>query len=167
ADAAHCFDLRCAQLLAEIPDVYVDHVRAGIEVVSPDPAEQLLPAENLSGVANEFFGERELPGAEFDVTPSDSCATSANVQSQISVQQLRCRAALVPSHTQPDPREQFVEAEGLAEIVISASLQTRDGVMQLDACGEHDHGHPRSRAAQLLEDAKAIETGQKIGRAHV
>ena len=50
AHAAHGGDRVGAELLAQVADVDVDDVRAGVEVVAPHVVEQLLAGEHLAGV---------------------------------------------------------------------------------------------------------------------
>src|SRR5204862_5337112 len=50
AHAAHGLDALSADLAAKCPDVDVDDVGAGVEVVSPHVGEDLLPGQHLPGV---------------------------------------------------------------------------------------------------------------------
>jgi len=61
AGSAHRRDAIGAELAAEVTNVDIDHVRAGIEVETPDLAQQILAAQHLAGVPEELLGERELP----------------------------------------------------------------------------------------------------------
>src|SRR5690606_15468500 len=88
ADPANGLDLSGAELLTEVADVDIDHVGAGVEVVSPYSTEQLFAAENLAGVAYELLGQGELAGAEFDINCADAGATGAHVQMQLAVRQI-------------------------------------------------------------------------------
>src|SRR5256714_8118338 len=54
------------QLLAQVTDVDVHHVAARPEVETPDGVEQLLPAEDLPGIAHEMLEEVELLGGGGD-----------------------------------------------------------------------------------------------------
>jgi serine/threonine protein kinase len=50
--------IRAVDLVAQVADVDVHDVGAGVEVVVPDGREDLLPAENLARVAHEVLKER-------------------------------------------------------------------------------------------------------------
>src|SRR5687767_14802149 len=57
AHTANVDDPLLAELLAQVPDVDVHDVRAGVEVVAPDAAQELLAAENVARILEEDLGE--------------------------------------------------------------------------------------------------------------
>ena len=71
AHAAHGLDRVGAELLAQVADVDVDDVGAGVEVVPPHVDEQLLARQHLAGVAQEDLGQCELPGRQVDLAAAD------------------------------------------------------------------------------------------------
>src|SRR5699024_7006795 len=93
--ASYRLDGLRADLLAEVADVDVDDVRSGIEVVAPDVAEQLLPAQHVSGVAQEGLEEHELPSAEVTFLPSDGDLPRVQVQTDVPGRQDRARRLLL------------------------------------------------------------------------
>src|SRR2546426_9036991 len=61
AGMADGFDWRSGpELLAQPADAYVDHVRAGIEVITPNLGEQPLAADDLAGAFEQAVQELEL-----------------------------------------------------------------------------------------------------------
>ena len=62
----HGLDDAVAELAAQVADVDVDDVGAGVEVVAPHVGEQLLAGQHLAGVAQEGLGQGELAGGEVD-----------------------------------------------------------------------------------------------------
>ena len=62
--AAHGLEALGPELAAQVADVDVDDVGAGVEVVAPDVREQLLAAEDLARVAQERLQQRELLGRQ-------------------------------------------------------------------------------------------------------
>jgi hypothetical protein len=72
-----------ADLLAQVPDVDVDHVRAGVVVVAPDVRQQLLPAQHLPWVTHERVEHRELAGADLDGATFDRETTRAGVEHHV------------------------------------------------------------------------------------
>ena len=88
ADRAQRVDRRRAarqrELAPQVAHVDLDDVRAGIEVVAPDGAEDLLAAEHLAGVAQEVGeqvelarGEAQLDAVARDLRPSRSSSMPA------------------------------------------------------------------------------------------
>src|SRR5258707_15725353 len=57
------------ELLAQMTDVDFQHVGVDLGVVSPDALQDLLPAQDLPGVAHEEQQERVLLGGQFDRMP--------------------------------------------------------------------------------------------------
>src|SRR3712207_4462916 len=54
------------ELVTEIADVDIDHVRLAFEVVLPDRGQDLLAREQATGVAGKVFEQRELSTREVD-----------------------------------------------------------------------------------------------------
>jgi uncharacterized protein YhaN len=73
-----------AELAAEVADVDVDDVGAGVEVKAPDVAEDLLAGEDLARVAEEQLGEGKLASAEVDEAVADVRAPGAKVEAEIA-----------------------------------------------------------------------------------
>src|SRR5690606_32593466 len=48
-------------------------------------------------------------------------------------------------------------AKRLSQIVVSATLEPRDRVVQLDARGQHDHRQRRTGTAELLQNLETVE----------
>ena len=78
--AAKCDEAVGAQLAAQVPHVHVHDIRAGVVVVAPDLAQQLLACQHLAGMAQECFGEGELACGEIDGTSANQRTASAQVQ---------------------------------------------------------------------------------------
>src|SRR3954465_13831463 len=54
-------------------------------------------------------------------------------------------------------REQFLDAEGFADIVVGADVQAADDVFLLALGGEHDDGHAESGLTDAAADLITIE----------
>ena len=77
---AHGRDRVGAELLAQVADVDVDDVGAGVEVEAPDLVEQLLAGQHLAGVGHEDLGERELARRQVDLLAADGGPAGAEVE---------------------------------------------------------------------------------------
>ena len=82
AGAADGHDVVRSQLAAQIPHVDVHDVRARIEVESPNPAEELLPAEYLVGVADKLFRQSKFSRREIVNLPIGNDAPGSKVEFQ-------------------------------------------------------------------------------------
>ena len=160
AHAAHGRDAIVAELLPQVADVHVDHVRARVVVEPPDAAQQLLPAEHLPGMAEERLGERELPCGELDLRAVDAQPTGAQVEHAVAgLDRGRGGRALAPK-TGADAREQLLEAERLRHVVVGAPLEPVHGVVDLVTSGEHHDLDPGSASAELAEHLVAVDPRQ-------
>src|SRR5690554_3976631 len=83
ADAADGGDQVGAELLAQVADVDVDDVGAGVEVVAPHVREQLLTRQGLTAVADQHLGERELARRQLDLAVPGIRPTAAQVETDV------------------------------------------------------------------------------------
>ena len=77
AHAADGLDHAVAELAAQVPDVDVDDVGAGVEVVPPHVGQKLFARQHLPGMAEEHLGEGELACRQLDDPLPLSSATDA------------------------------------------------------------------------------------------
>src|SRR5262245_27035413 len=84
-DIPHRLDWRLrSQLLAESADRYVDHIRAGVEVVSPHLREKLLATAHLPRVLQHEVEEPELPVGQLAQPSAEPCLALRHVEEQRS-----------------------------------------------------------------------------------
>ena len=144
-------------LRAQVADVDVDDVGAGVVVVAPHVGEQLLAAEHLAGVAQEHLEHRELARAELDRARRrrwrGGCAGRARRRRPRSTVALG-RAALAQAHAHA--RQQLLEAERLGDVVVGAALEAGDLDVGVVARAEDHHRHPVARGAHVAQHAQAV-----------
>src|SRR5258708_36643318 len=75
--------------------------------------------------------------SQFDQPPSSPYLPSGLIEFQVSIDK-GFTSCLVASQLRPDPRQQFVEREGLGEIVVSAAVQSVHLIRDLVAGREHN-----------------------------
>ncbi|KAG1443195.1 hypothetical protein G6F57_018174 [Rhizopus arrhizus] len=66
----------------------------------------------------------------------------------------------------PDPREQFLQREGLGQVVVGPFIQAGDAVRQLSQRTEHDDRYPGVVPAQDLNQAQPVTIGQGAVQQH-
>ena len=160
AHAPHGLDPLGTQLAPQVADIHIHHVGPRFEVVAPHAAEQLLPGQHLTGVAQERLGQGELPGREVDRPPADVHPAGAQVQRQVTNSQHGGLRDVPVTQAQPDPREQLVEPERFGHVVIRPALQPGDGVGRRAPRGEHDHRHPVAGRPQPVQHGEPVHAGQ-------
>src|SRR4051794_32798676 len=105
AHAAHGGDRRRTELLAQVADVDVHNVRAGVEVEAPDLVEELLAREDLAGVHHERLRQRELACRQLELALADGRATGADVEADTAGLEdvVATRPTLLGSCAKPEP----------------------------------------------------------------
>ena len=127
--------------------------------------EQLLPRQDLAGVAQEDLQQRELPGRQVHLRAGDLHPPGAQVEPEAAGRQRRLparlgRLVLRLAQPQPDPGQQLGEPERLGHVVVGAALERGHGVRDRVARGQHDHRHPGALGAELVEHLEAVQPGQ-------
>src|SRR6478735_456249 len=110
------------EFATQTADMDVDDVRARIEVIIPDLLEHHRPRDDLSGMAGEEFEQVEFARAERDVAAGAGDVAGEQVDLEIADRELGLRRlggdAVAAADQRLDPRGQFGEGEGLAEIIV-------------------------------------------------
>src|SRR5690606_32273459 len=100
ADAAHRLDERAVEatvnLVAQVVDVDIDHVRERVEVVLPDSIDDLRAGERPPGVAHEVLEQGELFRCEFDHLPAAARLMPEEIEREVGNLQDRRRAVRAP-----------------------------------------------------------------------
>ena len=113
-----------AELLPQPPDANVDHVRARVEVVSPDVREQPLPADDLALVQDEVVEEAELPVGQLGDHLPQPCLPLRDVERETAGPH---DGAVLDRPSPPElgahAGEQLVERERLRDVVAGAEVQ--------------------------------------------
>src|SRR4249920_151992 len=76
AEATDGFDVvaveRPVDLATQVPDVHLDHIGVALELIAPDPLEELLLGDDLARLAHQRLEQLVLAGGQSDlgVAPS-------------------------------------------------------------------------------------------------
>src|SRR5262245_31309155 len=145
---------------AEISDVDVDHVALRIEVEPPDVLGQHGPRQHAAGVAQEVLEQRVLARRQLDAAGPAPHLAGAGVEREVGQpEDRRGRAASAPKED-AHAREEFLEGERLAQVVVGAEIEARDLVAHGVPGREHEHGHAQAFLADRLEHAEPVALGQ-------
>src|ERR671916_1357134 len=148
------------QLVAQVADVDVDYVGAGVERVIPDGGEDLLPTHDLPRVAHEVLEQGELAAREVHLLLPAPDPVREEVDLEIPHLYPRSLRLVGAAHEGPHPRHQLLEVEGLGQVVIGSAVQSPDLVAHLVAGGEHQDGKPRAARSDAPQHLLAVHPRQ-------
>src|SRR5438477_1385955 len=147
-------------LLPQSCDHHVYDVRAGIEVVVPGVFGDQCPRHHTALMPHEVLEHRVLLRRQLDALAVARDLPAAGVQHQTIHLERRRRDRLGSSPECFHPRQQFLEGEGLRDVVVRAHAQRLyfeiDGVLR----GEHQHGQSNAAVAQGAQDVDPRELRQ-------
>src|SRR5512132_258295 len=129
------------ELRAEAANVDIDHVRSGVEVVTPDRREQPFLRHRASCMPHQLLEEQELSVGERDRPATVIDLAPDQVERRRANHQLRLVGSRCGSQARPHPGEQLLERERLREVVLRAELE---------------RSHLRSRVAERREDEDGL-----------
>ncbi len=141
--------------LAQIPDIHIDNVGAGVEVVTPHLLGQALARQQLIFIAQKIFEQREFAGRERNVFVAAFHRAFEHVHRQLAG--LQNRHALDPAAAQNrfNAGRQLAEIKRLHEIIVGANLQAFDAVFHFVACGENQNRRDIRLRAKFFQDFKS------------
>ncbi len=120
-------------------------------------------------MGEEHLQQGELRTGQLDLPAAPGHLTGRQVHPQIgeaqrlallgrSAGRRRVRAA---AQQRTDPGEQFVQLEGLDEVVVGTGIQTRDTVADRVTGGEHQDRHPHPARPQPAGGGQPVHTGHQ------
>src|SRR5256714_7809700 len=134
---------RGPELLAQPTDADVDHVRARIEVITPDLGEEPLAADDFAGAFEQAVQELELAIGEIDQPIAELRLATRNVERErAGAQDLSIGRVFRTPKVDANSRQELVERERLRQAVARAE----PGAVQLRRqIGARRDGHARTR----------------------
>src|SRR4051794_19110210 len=149
---------RGPELLAQPTDADVDHVRARIEVITPDLGEEPLAADDFAGAFEQAVQELELAIGEIDQPIAELRLATRNVERErAGAQDLSIGRVRGTPQMDANPCEQLVEGERLRQVVARAEPEAVQLRRQIGARrDDHDRQlgmlrFERSQKAQAVE----------------
>src|SRR5262245_26184392 len=158
AHAEHVTGRRCAglDLLAEVRNLIVDHVRRDEGGHAPGLVDQLLPAQRPPPVANENRKNLELERCQLDdlSAPAQFAPHEIHFEVAEAIHVLDGRRAAAQRRL--DPGAQFARAVRLGDVVVRAELEPQD-LLSLERLGrQHDDRRADAGAPDLPTDLEAV-----------
>src|SRR5581483_9859779 len=146
-------------LLAEVANVDVDHVRGPVVGEVPDVLEDASPGEHLARVAHELLEEGELLGGEEDLLPVPGDQALHRVEGEVAHLEDHRALARVPAGDGPEAGEELGEGEGLGEVVVGAGVEAGHPIVDGIPGRQHHHGRPPALLAQAPAHLEPVGTG--------
>jgi hypothetical protein len=120
--------------------VDIDDIGLGIEMVVPHLLQQHGPGHDLTAVTHEVLEQAELPGLQLDLSPGAPDPARQQVHLQIRDLQSRLgRLSVTSSNQGPEARFELGEGERLDQIIVPASLQPFDPIIDLSQSTEDEN----------------------------
>ncbi len=149
-------------LLPQLADVHVDHVRLRVEVIVPDVLEQHGARDDLAGMAHEVLEELELARLQLDGARAARDLAGEQVDAQIAHFERGLRGILPAAPAEHvDAREQLAEREGLGEIVVATGAQALDPLVDVAERAQDQDRGVIVRLAQRIDDGEAIDVARQ------
>ena len=126
----------------------------------PRRGRAVVALSTCSGRRIRASSKCELPSGQLDLDVAPPHLPGCRVQPEVTDLEdgrPRDRSA---ARQRPHPRQQLLERERLAEVVIGAAVEACDPVGHGGPRGEHDHRGPHLRAAQAPADLESLHVGE-------
>ena len=120
------------ELVAKPEDEVVHGARERRVRIAPDQVQQLVPRYHMAGPFGEAVQDLELSVGQLHAPRAAVRLQPSEIDNRVAEPQLIDRR-LGPAQDCVHPRQQFVEGEGLRDVVISAKGQSADAVLLLRA----------------------------------
>src|SRR5579884_812114 len=164
ADAAHGVDhprqAGGVYLVAQVVDIGVEDVAAGLRAFGPDAIGELGAREDAVGVAGEVFEQGEFTGGKRDASPGARDFVAGYVHDEVAGADLAGLGARLELPAAADEGaqagEQLLEGERLGEVVVGAGVEAGDLVLGGVERGEQEDGCGDALATQRAADADAV-----------
>jgi hypothetical protein len=164
AHAAHRLERldpeRPVDLLAEVAHVDIDHVRPVLVLEVPRALEKLVPGEHLASMAHERLEQGELLRRERDLRVGAPGAARCRVDAEVARLE-DCRPLeRAAAHKRAQAGEQLSERERLRQVIVGASVETRDSILECTTRGQHQDRRPDPVLAQAAAGLEAVDPRQ-------
>src|SRR5664279_13816 len=149
------------QMLPQAPDVHIDHPLIPVEVIPPDPLQELPPGKDPPGRIRECGQQVKFQGRQHHRPTCDSHLTAIHIQRQTreDAAPLLGRRCSGPSQHRLDPRRDLPRAERFGDVVIGSNGQTDELVHLLGPSGDQHEIHVGKRP-QPPQHLHGVHVGQ-------
>ena len=107
------------------PDQHVDRIGDGIEVVVPDPLQDLAPAHHPVRIAHQVLEQSVLAGGEPDRVTRPAGGPAGGVEFEVGQAKDNVQRLRGPAGQRPEPGQQLLDGERLGEVVVGAGVEAR------------------------------------------
>src|SRR5438552_10180087 len=127
-------------LAAKIVDIHVHDVGHGVEIKFPDLLRNGSAGKGLALVAHQEFQQSKFLGAEIDVMSPAAHGVADAVDFEVCNLENRARWPASPPQHSANARGKFGKGERFRDVIVRASVETADAVLQHAGVGHDNHG---------------------------
>src|SRR6185437_13360753 len=109
-----------AKLDAQAADRHLDCAGELIGHLVPHPVKQVADGENASLSGEQAFQDRELLGAERELSACPGCYPAAGIHGEVTMYQRRGLGGCGAAAERLDPGHEFGEGERLGQVIVGA-----------------------------------------------
>jgi hypothetical protein len=147
---------RLAQFAAETPDENLDELGVVFVFAFPNMRTEFVTCESATGLAHQEAQEGKFPGGKLNALPLTDGFAPVEVEAEIACLQERLRLGRETTPESTDSGHQFIQREGLCEIIIRPELKAAHTILHIGTCAQHQDTGGDVRCPDLTEDAPAI-----------
>jgi len=160
AEPAHRLDDVDSQLLAHAADKDLDRVRIAIEVLIVEMLDEFGAGHHAPFVVHEVGEQPVFMGGELDRIAVDADAAGARVEPDRPAGQFALGVPGGAAQQGADAGEDFLEMEGLGDIIVGAGVEPLDLVAPAIARRQDQDGHGAAGAPPRLQHGDAVQFRQ-------
>ena len=125
----------------------VDRAVESFEIISENAGDEMLSAEDATGLCHEDAQDADLGWRELDALAIDFCDVLGDVDCDAVDGEDLGASVFLETHGPPehsaDAGCELTWTEGLGHVIVGANVRAREPVLLFDASGEHDDGDVR------------------------
>lgn len=141
--------------------IYGNRARSiDLVVEAEDRFHQGRSRHHATGPPHEAFEHQRLPARHFQTQAGDDDVAIGRIERKPSDRDQRRAQCFGAAHHGTQPRQKFVEDEGLGKVIVGAGLKAGDPVWNLSLGGDDDDWQRQPLLADLRNEFEAIAVGQ-------
>ncbi len=140
--------------------MHLHRVAFGPLVPAVEALLQLLLAQHPAALADELLQQLVFVGGELDRVAPIGDLLRLGVNEDLPVLQHGLHLPLAAAHQRAQAGVELLQGEGFDHVVVGAGIQSDDPIVEGIASGEDQHRQLVPFAAQLAQQAEAVDIGQ-------
>src|SRR6185437_12531014 len=135
---------------------HVDVQQIVVRQTGPDSFRDVRAGQGAPRVLHEDFEQREFPAGEIDVLVPQLDRVTQQIHAYAAMGDHGLLYRRLAPQQGTYVGEQFIEAEGLGQVIVGAEVETLDAILHRVARAEDEHGLVEAGAAPFREQVQAV-----------